>query len=142
MADKKCPHCGLWSISSAILCDCGYNFEKGLLESSNDTTDRARRIFPLSLVSLFLSIFGNLMIPFAFSEPSMLIRWGLQGTVLHDALSYISFGLGLLSTLFSLITGMIALARREAWWPIALIGISLTTVALYYMGSFMLLSLS
>jgi hypothetical protein len=29
MADKKCPNCGLWNSGSAILCDCGYDFEKG-----------------------------------------------------------------------------------------------------------------
>ena len=141
MADKKCPHCGLWSTSSAILCDCGYNFENGLLERSNDTTDQARRNIPLSLVSLFLSIFGILMTPLAFSEPPVEYMGITIGTDLYPLLAYISFILSPLSSLFSLITGMIAFARRETWWPIALIGISLASVALYYMGSFMLRSL-
>ena len=141
MADKKCPHCGLWSTSSAILCDCGYNFEKGLLERTNDTTDRARRIIPLSLVSLFLSIFGILMAPLAFSEPPVVSMGSTIGTDLYLPLAFISLVLTPLSTLFSLITGMNALTRREAWWPIALIGISLASVPLYYMGAFMWRSL-
>ena len=140
MADKKCPHCGLWSTGSAILCDCGYNFEKGLLERSNDTSDRARRIIPLSLVSLFLSIVGILMIPLAFSEPLVEYMGITIGTELYRPLAYIGV-LSPLSSLCSLITGVIALARREVWWPIALIGISLATVPLYYLGSGMLRSL-
>jgi len=31
MAGKKCPICGLWSTSSALRCDCGYNFETGIM---------------------------------------------------------------------------------------------------------------
>jgi hypothetical protein len=81
------------------------------------------------------------MRPLAFSEPP----WEYMGITiesdLYPALAYLSFLLSPLSSLFSLIAGMIALARREAWWPLALIGISLATVALYYIGSFMLRSL-
>jgi hypothetical protein len=141
MADKKCPYCGLWSTGSAILCDCGYNFEKGRLERSNDSADRARRIIPFSLVSLFLSIVGILTAPLAFSEPPVVYMGMTIGTDLHLPLAFISFVLSPLSTLFSLITGVIALTRREAWWPIALIGISLAIVPLYYIGAFMWRSL-
>jgi hypothetical protein len=28
MPDKKCPHCGLWNTTSAMRCDCGYDFKK------------------------------------------------------------------------------------------------------------------
>lgn len=34
MTDKKCPKCGLWSTGSALLCDCGYDFEKGIKEET------------------------------------------------------------------------------------------------------------
>jgi hypothetical protein len=81
------------------------------------------------------------MTPLAFSEPPVEYMGITIGTDLYRPLAYISFVLSPLSSLFSLITGMIALARREAWWPIALVGISLATGLLYYMGSFMLRSL-
>lgn len=29
---KKCPKCGLWSTKSAIRCDCGYNYETGMID--------------------------------------------------------------------------------------------------------------
>jgi len=29
MADKQCPECGLWSIETAVKCDCEYNFVTG-----------------------------------------------------------------------------------------------------------------
>lgn len=29
---KKCPKCGLWSTSSALHCDCGFNFETGIID--------------------------------------------------------------------------------------------------------------
>jgi len=141
MADKKCPHCGLWNTGSAILCDCGYNFQSGFLERSNDTPDQARRMVPLSLVSLFLSLLGILMAPLAFTEPPVTYLGIRIATGLYSPLAFISFVLCPLSTLFSLITGMMALTRRETWWPIALIGISLATVPLYYMGAFMWRSL-
>ena len=34
MSSKKCPKCGLWSTSSATRCDCGYNFDKDIIDSS------------------------------------------------------------------------------------------------------------
>ena len=32
MADKKCPNCGYWTVGSTTLCDCGYDFEKRVLD--------------------------------------------------------------------------------------------------------------
>ena len=36
MADKKCPRCGLWSTGSALYCDCGYDFENGIITEPNN----------------------------------------------------------------------------------------------------------
>ncbi|HNE06572.1 MAG TPA: hypothetical protein PLT08_18730 [Anaerolineales bacterium] len=36
MADKKCPQCGLWSTASALRCDCGYDFENGIVARLNN----------------------------------------------------------------------------------------------------------
>lgn len=34
MPSKKCPNCGLYSMESAIRCDCGYDFPSGQIKNS------------------------------------------------------------------------------------------------------------
>lgn len=34
MPDKKCPRCGQWNASSALRCDCGYDFRTGIVHES------------------------------------------------------------------------------------------------------------
>jgi len=46
MPDKKCPSCGLWSTGSALLCDCGYDFEKS--ETLNSTNDNFEKDEPIN----------------------------------------------------------------------------------------------
>jgi len=39
MPDKRCPHCHLWNLGTAQVCDCGFDFSTGamLRVQANDT---------------------------------------------------------------------------------------------------------
>lgn len=60
MTDKKCPKCGLWSTGSALLCDCGYDFEKGTWGSKRkDQKSPIKEL--LRTVGAILEIVGRLL---------------------------------------------------------------------------------
>jgi len=63
MSDKKCPQCGLWNVKSAQHCDCGYDFEKGIIEDSSNKF-RLRPLLPdlrgfLSVLLPLISALGS-----------------------------------------------------------------------------------
>jgi len=122
--DKKCPQCGLWSTSSAISCDCGYNFEKGILEEAFHEPIATRKTFPFPMVSLSLGIIGILISP--------LLLWVVPDHTLYNLLGRgCLLPLGPILSLISLVAGIVALASRKTQRPTALIGIFLAILGLF-----------
>ena len=128
MPDKKCPQCGLWSTSSAILCDCGYNFYTGISKKIFPKLEVTSKKFPFGHVSLFLGLLAILTTPFLMYQ---ITNSQLRDTAIGKISLYLfsdwRFWLlnlvSLLSSLMSLITGIIAMMRSKAQRVIALVGI-------------------
>lgn len=55
MREKKCPNCGLINPGSGSRCDCGYDFETGIIEKSysSETEPRKRGILQLFATTRF-----------------------------------------------------------------------------------------
>jgi hypothetical protein len=70
MADKKCPQCGIWSTGSALHCDCGYNFEIGIVtEPSNKLKSHHYLKYPALLVGIGVAIL-HALISYFLDAPS------------------------------------------------------------------------
>ena len=37
MPDQRCPNCGLWNSGQATLCDCGFDFDTGVIRGANSS---------------------------------------------------------------------------------------------------------
>ena len=135
MPDKKCPQCGLWSTSSALLCDCGYNFDTRISDKFFPKIEMTSKKFPFGLVSLFLGFLSILTTPF--------LMYRITNSQLRDtAIGKISLYLfsdwrfwllnlvSLVSSLMSLITGIIAVIRSRKQRIIAIIGILTAVIGL------------
>lgn len=57
MTDKKCPNCGLWSTNSAILCDCGYDFN---LVSVKEKSPEVKKEKPTGWINAVFGVVGAL----------------------------------------------------------------------------------
>ncbi len=70
----QCPHCRLENPPSAVICDCGYNFDNK--DSSRASPEKAKRRTPLfkarrfAIAGLLLGIFGAIISYIAF-EPAL-----------------------------------------------------------------------
>ena len=80
MADKKCPRCGQWSVSSALRCDCGYDFQKETIEESyNDKKElyqpqpryRGEIAFVVSGISAVLFVMSVFQIAYYVGDQSI-----------------------------------------------------------------------
>ena len=116
MADKKCPRCGLWNSSVALRCDCGYDFNTGLVEVSYSQQQLpssiktyfkiyifqlalavvlslfagfSSRNILLTVISLFLAVGGALFYIFLYSQFLKKENWARM------ALAILFFPLGL-----------------------------------------------
>src|SRR5258705_10003879 len=77
MSDKKCPHCGLWNSGSAIGCDCGYDFEEGIVKeilvsvSAPPSTSHKRSI--KAMISIFASSAGIILAIIVYATGIMVL---------------------------------------------------------------------
>ena len=60
MPDKKCPRCGLWSVGSALRCDCGYDFEKGTVEETYYKTELPKDIKTFFIFIVVLNLVAGI----------------------------------------------------------------------------------
>ena len=72
MSGKKCPNCGLWNPSSAMRCDCGYDFSQKKIKSSfadpgtlSAARERAEKNLPKIAVRAVVFIVVYMAIGFA-----------------------------------------------------------------------------
>jgi hypothetical protein len=123
MHDKKCPKCGLWSTDSAIRCDCGYNFEKGVMEETPSASELTRKKSPFPIISLSLGIIGMLTSPLMILNATDYSIYDLY----HSGWMLLT---GPILSLSGLIMGIAALVKGKSQRPIAVIGIILAILGL------------
>jgi len=107
MTDKKCPKCGLWSLESAMICDCGYLFDKQYEPSIDESTKDQKQPHLDSLAVILgglLSIAGIVLIVASIINPPtggegffLLINLGLGGVLLLIGLPIFIIGSKIIS---------------------------------------------
>ncbi len=123
MPDKRCPHCGLWNLETALQCDCGYNFSTGT-KPGVDLDGKNRASSRMAWLGLGLSLLGTL--PYLFLAGFYLSRT----TPAHEAISTITsyallpgFFFGFIFGLTGITLGFLAFARTPRKMKILAIAI-------------------
>ncbi len=78
MADKRCPNCGLWNSQEALICDCGFDFETGVISDSKTSSHLSAKTI-LTRAALYGAL-GSLLAVLPVSILKTILYWsGLCG---------------------------------------------------------------
>lgn len=88
MTDKKCPRCGLWNSSSAMRCDCGYDFEKATVEVSHNKAEIAKSASRDAQNALIVAIAGIFIFGIALEPAAIYLAHKAKKTLVSGDEGY------------------------------------------------------
>lgn len=111
MADKKCPHCGLWNLETALQCDCGFDFSTGT-KPMEDADKKLRVSARMAGIGFGLSLLAGL--PYLLLAGFYLSRSTPAHAVISSITSFAllpGFFFGLLLGSAGIVLGILGWAR-------------------------------